>query len=517
MKKMKKILAMLLALTMVLGMSLTSMADVGLPKEGNSKDVTVSNVEAGSKLNAYQLIDAVYAGENKDEGFVKYVWDFNFTYENADGDLVTITEGSDVVFDELGENIPLLTSELVTQLAANSTVLANWEKDVPEVTVDSNSTSAVMNLDAGTWMILVTPADSAVKVYNPMIASVYYVNSGSDDTMNEGEDATVNAGGSWELETTNAYTKSSPVAIDKVFVTANTDTAYETPYLDWVAFDDVITYKVTTTVPDYSDEYLNAVFKIYDGMENGLVLDTTKDITVKANEVELAAEKYTLTSDTHSLEVAFDSEWILDNANAVVEIEYSAKVTESATLNDDSNDNKVVLTYTDKPNSTKTTEPIRIKVYTFGTDKDIKKVDEKGVALPGATFTLTNNDTNKVYTSVSDESGDVCFNGLDVGTYTLKETIAPNGYTINGEEFTVVVSAEYDNTGKTKTSHSIKIVESVDEQGNVTYAENVTITNTKLNALPSTGGIGTTIFTVAGCGIMIAAAFFFFASRKKEN
>ena len=45
----------------------------------------------------------------------------------------------------------------------------------------------------------------------------------------------------------------------------------------------------------------------------------------------------------------------------------------------------------------------------------------------------------------------------------------------------------------------------------------LTVMNTKLIALPSTGGIGTTIFTVAGCGIMIAAAFFFFASRKKEN
>ena len=41
--------------------------------------------------------------------------------------------------------------------------------------------------------------------------------------------------------------------------------------------------------------------------------------------------------------------------------------------------------------------------------------------------------------------------------------------------------------------------------------------NTKLSALPHTGGIGTTIFTIAGCAIMVAAAFFFFASRKKAN
>lgn len=46
---------------------------------------------------------------------------------------------------------------------------------------------------------------------------------------------------------------------------------------------------------------------------------------------------------------------------------------------------------------------------------------------------------------------------------------------------------------------------------------NVEIPNTKLNALPSTGGIGTTIFTIAGCLIMVTAAGLFFASRKRTN
>ena len=43
------------------------------------------------------------------------------------------------------------------------------------------------------------------------------------------------------------------------------------------------------------------------------------------------------------------------------------------------------------------------------------------------------------------------------------------------------------------------------------------LNDTKLSALPSTGGIGTTIFTIAGCVIMIAAAGLFFASRKKSD
>ena len=114
MKKMRKILAMLLALTMVLGMSLTSMA--AEPKAEDHKEVTVSNVEEGALLNAYQLIDAKYgkndAGEDNKEGFLKYVW--AFTNES-----VGITKDSDVVFDDNGD-IPLLTSDLVTKLAANT-------------------------------------------------------------------------------------------------------------------------------------------------------------------------------------------------------------------------------------------------------------------------------------------------------------------------------------------------------------------------------------------------------------
>ena len=68
-----------------------------------------------------------------------------------------------------------------------------------------------------------------------------------------------------------------------------------------------------------------------------------------------------------------------------------------------------------------------------------------------------------------------------------------------------------------------------DEDGNVLYTKAKTsvnnvknfddkeYTDTKLNTLPSTGGIGTTIFTIAGCLIMVTAAGLFFASRKKAN
>ena len=64
-------------------------------------------------------------------------------------------------------------------------------------------------------------------------------------------------------------------------------------------------------------------------------------------------------------------------------------------------------------------------------------------ALEGATFTLTNNKTKKSYTATSDKYGYLKFTGLDAGEYTLQETDAPDGFTLNDAKHTVVIKAEY--------------------------------------------------------------------------
>ena len=115
----------------------------------------------------------------------------------------------------------------------------------------------------------------------------------------------------------------------------------------------------------------------------------------------------------------------------------------------------------------------------------------------------------------------------------MKETKAPATYTLNDTVYTIVIEQALDNDGKL-TSWSIKIngATIADSNGNkseftvsyegekitVSDAKNETqIMNTKISNLPSTGGIGTTIFTIAGCLIMVTAAGLFFASRKRTN
>ena len=101
-------------------------------------------------------------------------------------------------------------------------------------------------------------------------------------------------------------------------------------------------------------------------------------------------------------------------------------------------------------------------------------------------------------TLVTDENGMIDVEGLDVGSYHFEETKAPEGYSINTDGKTLTLTVN----GDVATAKL--------------YNEGQ-LNDTKLSALPSTGGIGTTIFTIAGCVIMIAAAGLFFASRKKTN
>ena len=139
---------------------------------------------------------------------------------------------------------------------------------------------------------------------------------------------------------------------------------------------------------------------------------------------------------------------------------------------------------------------------------------------------------------ISDENGYLSFTGLDAGTYTLQETKAPEGYSLNDTKIPVEITATYNDNG-TLNSYSIKVnnentstytaTYDADGKGEVTdidctpehendwsdVSDTHEIKNTKLASLPSTGGIGTTIFTIGGCAIMIIAAGLFFASRRK--
>ncbi|MDR3894136.1 MAG: SpaA isopeptide-forming pilin-related protein, partial [Blautia sp.] len=97
----------------------------------------------------------------------------------------------------------------------------------------------------------------------------------------------------------------------------------------------------------------------------------------------------------------------------------------------------------------------------------------------------------------TDVNGNIKVEGLYTGTYFFKEVKAPEGYSVNTTDVSVTLSQDGEAKEIIKTTPA-------------------NMYDTKLSSLPSTGGIGTTIFTIGGCLIMIVAAGLFFASRRKS-
>ncbi len=539
MKKMKKILAMALAMAMVLGMSVTTFAADKVPDENDAKAVTISNVEEGATYRAYQIIDAAYGLDGKN--FTHYVW--------APG---TDQAGKKVVFSETGESAVVegLTDDLITQLAADPTGLtekADYTPDTP--------------LEVGTWMILVTPpAADTTKIYNPMIASVFYSVNGSGN-MNDVESGTIDADRDWELVETGAFAKSSTITLDKELDNRNTDTE--------VSVGDTVSFTITTNIPSYDANYYeDPTFVIKDEIVNGLayVKADPGDATPTAPVVTVGGKTVTAGDNTYkvtwtpqdgkpSFQITFAPAYLTGLASAEVN-ERAVTVKYSATVTDDAvkqvGENKASLDYSRTPTETDTKED-KEYVFTFALHGELFKVDDADAKLPDAVFTLyeedtdgddeivwAENDTKQVsavgdpYTTTAD--GEIRFKGLDGDkTYYLKETAAPTGYTINdtvykiefvfdkpddykGEEITYTVKVTSNETpNPANESYTVKYGNKVDDEyGNgIATGNAINIQNTKLSSLPSTGGIGTTIFTIGGCAVMIIAAGLYFANRRK--
>ncbi|MBF6625017.1 SpaH/EbpB family LPXTG-anchored major pilin [Aerococcaceae bacterium zg-BR9] len=258
-------------------------------------------------------------------------------------------------------------------------------------------------------------------------------------------------------------------------------------------------------------------YVVEDTMPEGVQLDE-KSLTVKVNEQTLTVGKdYTYEKTGSGLKVTVkwaatetektnsrEDEDFFYPAKSMIKLTYKAKVLKTAKKGfENPNENTVTI----NPN-TKTDSPAQ-KAEFYSGQITIKKVDEQNKPLYGAEFVVKNKsgylqDNNGEYKWVSEqndatvyktvEDGTAVIPGLKAGEYEIYETKAPDGYNILKEPTKVNLTVEQDGLLKTATVENKKGVE-----------------------LPSTGGMGTTIFYVIGGTLVVGAVVFLVAKRKVES
>lgn len=279
-----------------------------------------------------------------------------------------------------------------------------------------------------------------------------------------------------------------------------------------------VEYTLTITKKKGAENYI-----LYDNLGAGLKYNKDAKVYIGTEEQTntTGSTKYTKTTETDSaLVVSFDNDWMagLDD-ETVVKVVYTALVTEDALQTDPAN-NTAHLEYGHTPGENKT--PTKT-THTYNAKFSVIKKDGKGEFLAGAGFVLKNN--NKYYkytaaTSVAPEkvewvdniddateytsnatdgklSGE--FTGLADGTYTLVEKTVPSGYNKTADYTFTVKGADV--AGGLEAENLIQSSEVINNQG---------------SELPSTGGIGTTIFYAVG-GLMVLGAAIIMVSRRKAE
>lgn len=297
---------------------------------------------------------------------------------------------------------------------------------------------------------------------------------------------------------------------------------------------------------DYYDKY-SVIF--HDTLSDGITYDRPDSVVIKSN-----GKTYVIPNDSSKYTIGLESQNYLVvkipdvkacakdagfdlNDGATITVTYTAHLNENAAVNGSAeNKNSVRLQYSNNPRpdgeywgyTPNYTPESEVRVYTYQLNNTKYRDDDTpGNELAGAGFRLYSgkdctkeqeiklkkNITDGTYSPYfgtdagdemfSDEHGQFNVKGLDAGTYYLRETKTPDGYSACPDT-TIVISATHD-------EHNVNL----SGESNL----NNKIINIKAGGitLPSTGGIGTTLFYVVGGGLMVAAIVLLVTKKRMEN
>ena len=479
MKLTNKLAGILLALAMVLGIAATAFA------EGETGSITINDAAVGQTYTIYQILDLEsYNNEARAYAYkATTAWNTFINSEAIKGIYVEVDAQGYVTWK--GDADAAAFAKLAQKYAKDNSIANQGSVTATTTTVSFNS------LDLGYYLV--------------------------DTTL----------GTLCSLDTTNP----DVVMEEKNEVPTNVKTVEEDSTGAWGATNDadigqVVNFKSTITAQPGAENYV-----FHDKMSEGLTYTGVTGITLNGTAVD--ASNYTVTApaaDGDTFDVTFTQAFCDTlKANDQIVISYTATLNENAKVGLDGNPNVSKLSYgeinqeTGKPGST--TPPSETKTYTW--DVDVFKYTMNGEtekALAGATFTLSKNadgsnpialvsegnnvyrvektnETDTVTEITTDATGKFTIKGLDADTYYLTETAAPAGYNKLAAPVTIVIGENGVVNGTTEAPQGVDEVKVLNQSG---------------TELPSTGGIGTTIFYIVG-GVLVVGAVVLLVTKKRMN
>lgn len=532
MKTTKKILAMILAMVMMLGM-VTSVS---------AATITINGGASGSEYAAYKLMKA----EALTDGSKKYNFTVNSKYKAVLEEIIKeATETTETTNDDIVEYISGLNDDSIRKFADEVYAKVKEAELEPDYTT---KTDVFENVDSGYYLIAETKLGTTDTDKTDTYSLVMLNTAGVEDIT--------------------VTTKEDVPTVDKQVEEKNDTTGQEDDWGKSADYDigDTINYKITGTVSSRYANYKSYYYSFSDTMDAGLSLLTSEedsdnyaysikimiggvDVTTK---FDIVATEHSFTATANLKELDEKLEKVTITGDTHIVVTYTAVLNENAVSGTAGNKNDVVLKYENNPyhdgegseygepeKPGETPKDVNI-VFTF--DAIVNKTDDKGEALNGAEFTLykkcltdTEGDDKYEYQVVEKISGDntakFLFEGLDAGEYKLVETKVPKGHN-KAEDIIFTVAATYD-TKKDPVELTALVVK--DAKGNTISSTDSSNTNaqffvtlssgemstTVINKagmnLPSTGGMGTTIFYVIGGILVVGAAVLLITKRRMRS
>ena len=564
MKALKKSLALLLALMLVLALGTTAFA-------AESYSITVKNPNtsismAGNTYSAYKLFNVTYSDVTETSGNYAYTVTDDFAnFEYTVGENTYKGENLIAYLATLSDNAEALDTfaEAALKYAKDNSIAA-----AGSVTAGAGATEATISVPSAGYYLV---AGSATAPDNQTVVAACSLTT-TDPTAEVTVKADVPS------------IEKKIVEADGTLVPANT-----------ASIGDTVTFQLSSKVPNMKG-YEKYFFVMNDILSEGLTYNGNDTMTVKVGDTTLTRDTdYTVETNGQNITIIFKNFiQYKDQVGTAVTVTYSATLNEKANLSPtEGNPNTVTLTYSNNPNetgsgtpenpdkpgegdATGTTPQSQTKTYVTGIK--INKVDgqDSTKKLVGAKFeikgtalkvVLTNTEmfkasesgtyymlkdgsytaagptddnaasydsTTQKYEKVTvvtkdtvateintvgytNADGVLTFAGLNAGEYVITELVAPSGYNLLKDSITITITenADFSNANWTVTEK----VGDKDAKTLAAGADNLfsfTVENNSGTELPSTGGMGTTLFYILG-GLLVVGAGVVLVTKKRMS